>query len=179
MAEGRRPLLRWSLLVALASGCASTPELAAPPSSLPSPEEQKVAIVDMQAVVERTQAGARLLAAATAEVVEASQRARAAEVELDQQLEAGRIGADERDRQRQQLVRDTQALQRRLPRRRKELLAPLDAKVASVVKTIAEQEGVTLVLVKGRPDAMMITWHSSPELDLTERVIAEINRLYP
>jgi Skp family chaperone for outer membrane proteins len=175
----RHWLLLWPFLAAMAPGCVSMEQVAVPQLPPPRAEEQKVAVVDLQAVAERTQAGARLLAAATAEWVEGSQRARAAEIELRQQFEAGSIGSEEYAKRRVQLVRESQSLQQRLPRRRKELLAPLDAKVASLVKAIAEQEGVTLVLVKGRPDAMMVTWHSLPELDLTERVIAEINRLYP
>lgn len=74
---------------------------------------------------------------------------------------------------------NAKTVQSELLQKRKRVLATLHNKVASLAKGMAEQQGFTMVLVKGRPEVMMITWHVAPELDLTDRIIEEINRLYP
>ncbi len=166
-----------ALLALLSGGCAGR---AAVTPQTPGPtEDAKVAVVDLLAVAERTQAGARLLAGLRAEAAEFNQKMAEKRQQLDQELQEGRISAEAREAEEQRLRQNAQTLQTKLLENRKRVLATLHAKVASLAKGIAEQQGFTMVLVKGRPEVMMITWHVAPELDLTDRIIEEINRLYP
>jgi len=142
-------------------------------------EDAKVAVVDLLAVAERTQAGARLLAGLRAEADEFNLKMAASRQQLDQQLQEGRISPEEREAGEQRLRQNAKTVQSELLQKRKRVLATLHNKVASLAKGMAEQQGFTMVLVKGRPEVMMITWHVAPELDLTDRIIEEINRLYP
>ncbi len=161
------------LLLGLSAGCAAKANIP------PPPPEQKIGVVDLLAVAERTQAGARLLTVIRAEAAQFNQKFGSERQQLDQQLESGQITAEEHQARHQRLNRDAQVVQTELQQKRKRVLAPLNTKVATLVKGMAEQEGFTMVLVKGRAESAMITWHSMPELDFTERVIEEINRQYP
>jgi Skp family chaperone for outer membrane proteins len=168
-----RHLIIGCLFLALGAGCAAKANIPEPP------QEQKIGVVDLLAVAERTQAGARLLAVVRAEAAQFNRKIGSERQQLDQQLESGQITAEEHQARHQRLNRDAQTVQTELQQKRKRVLSPLHAKVATLVKGMAEQEGFTMVLVKGRPESMMITWHATPELDFTERVIEAINRQYP
>lgn len=52
-------------------------------------------------------------------------------------------------------------------------------KVESVTKTIAEEHDFGIVLAKGNPDTVMITFYTADTIDLTDQVIAELNRRFP
>ena len=165
------------LSAVLIGGCGGRSSVTSQPAG--AGEDTKVAVVDLLGVAERTQAGARLLAGLRAEAAEFNQKMADERQQLDRQLQEGRISAEEREAGEQRLRQNAQTLQAELLQKRKRVLATLHAKVASLAKGIAEQQGFTMVLVKGRPEVMMVTWHVAPELDLTDRIIEEINRLYP
>ncbi len=62
----------------------------------------------------------------------------------------------------------------RLERRQRELISPITEKISEVIKKIAEGEGITIVLDASNAKIL----YAEPELDITQLVLAELNREY-
>ncbi|GKS56855.1 hypothetical protein YTPLAS18_03820 [Nitrospira sp.] len=174
------------LVLALAgSACQSW----SPPSLIGKDESgEKVAVIDIQSIFERSESGKRALASLMEEFGELRRRLTDEEASLKQQairLERERqfITAEElgsrTERYLEQLDRYRVQVQRynlELTNRHRALVADYIPKIVAVAKPLAEREGYSTVLHQGRPETMLIVFYHAPEIDLTERVIAALNR---
>ena len=59
------------------------------------------------------------------------------------------------------------------------VLNKISSRVEAIVKPIAERDGWSAVMVKGRPETTMTTYYSADNLDLTDIVIEELDRQSP
>jgi outer membrane protein len=150
----------------------------------------KVAVVDEQAVVEKTAAGKRTLETLK-EFSVSRQRILAAEGEEMQGLEkdlrdsppnlsdAAKKEKQERFRIKYEgYQRRIQDFQREIETKQKELDAEYQTKIKAVVADVAQKQGFVAVLGKGGENTMKIVIYAQPAFDLTEAVIKEFDRRY-
>ena len=160
------------------------------PQSLIGKEKggEKVAVIDIQSIFERSESGKRALASLMEEFGEVRTRLTDEEASLKQQavrLERERRSLTAEDlsgrteRYLEQLERYRLQVQRynhELTNRHRALVAAYIPRIVAVAKPLAEREGYSAVLHQGRPETMMIVFYHAPEIDLTERVIDALNR---
>lgn len=151
-------------------------------------KETKVGFVESSRILEKYQA----TAAATAQFNEfiAAYRDSASTLQitienLRQELEAQKLvlseaarlaklnQLDSLDRNYNDLLQNAFGPGGRIEQKNDELMAPLIQKINAAVARIAAQEGFSLVL-----DLAEGIYYATPELDLTELVVAELNREY-
>lgn len=181
-----QPLLPILMVVLLSAGCASSladrsQRSASLSSSSVEVSDNKVAVVDLLAVLERTKIGKEILATLKIQVDQQVQQ-----LTGEQQKVLFQLGAETSDAQReflmmqyQQIRKRTQAAAASYSLKRVGVLNKISSRVEAIVKPIAEQDGWSAVMVKGRPETMMATYYSADSLDLTDLVIEELDRQSP
>lgn len=150
----------------------------------------KVAVVDQQAVVERSVVGKRALETLK-EISVSRQRILAADNEEMQGLEkdlresppnlSEAVKRDKQERFRtkyEAYQRRIQDFQREVQAKQKELDVEYQKKIKEVVGDLAQKQGFTAVLDKGSDNTLKIVIYAQPAVDLTEAVIKEFDRRY-
>ena len=149
-------------------------------------EPFKVAIIDQQAVIERSAAGKRALeemksySATRQRIVEADDQ------ELKELEKAAQDTAlsEEAKKEKQELFRTKlEAYQRRIQEFNREvqekqrgMIAEYSKKVREAALVIAQKEGYAAVIDKGNEGAIKIVLYYHPSVDLTDKVVKELDR---
>ncbi len=156
----------------------------------PAAEAFKVAVIDQQAVLEKTKAGKRALESLK-EFRDTRQRIIAADdeelkgIEKDlKEQESSRDEAQRREKQ-EQFRKKVEAYQARLQdfnreiqTKQKELADEYMAKIKQVATDVAQREGYAAIVDKGNEAVFKIVIYHSPALDLTDRVTKEFDKRY-
>ena len=149
-------------------------------------EPFKVAIIDQQAVIERSAAGKRAL-----EEMKSYSATRQRIVEADDQelkeLEKAAQDAtlsEEAKKEKQDVFRTKlEAYQRRIQEFNREvqekqrvMIAEYSKKIRDAALVVAQKEGYTAVIDKGNEGAVKIVMYYHPSVDLTDKVVKELDR---
>lgn len=156
-----------------------------------SAESFRVAVIDQQAVLEKSKSGKRALEAIK-EFSASRQRIVAADDEelkkLEKELRAQEAGLTEAaKREKQELFRTKlESYQRRLQdfnreiqAKQKELGEEYQKKIGNAAAAVAEKAGYAMVLDKGSDATLRIVLYSHKAIDLTDQVVKEFDRRYP
>ena len=174
------------MIVLLSAGCAPSlgdrsQSLASRSSSSVEVSDNKVAVVDLLAVLARTKIGKEMLVTIQGQVDQQVQQ-----LTGEQQKVLSQLGAEKSDAQREFLMMQDQQIRQRLQAAKASyflkisgLLNKIFSRVEAIVKPIAERDGWSAVMVKGRPETVMTTYYSADNLDLTDLVIEELDRQSP
>jgi outer membrane protein len=149
-------------------------------------ESFKVAIIDQQAVIERSAAGKRALeemksySATRQRIVEADDQ------ELKELEKAAQDPAlsEEAKKEKQELFRTKlEAYQRRIQEFNREvqekqrgMIAEYSKRIREAALVIAQKEGYAAVIDKGNDGAVKIVLYYHPSVDLTDKVVKELDR---
>ena len=143
--------------------------------------DNKVAVVDLLAVLERTKIGKEMLATVKVLIDQQVQQ-----LTGEQQKVLSQLDAKPSDAQREFLMMQYQQIRQRIQAaavsyslKRAGVLNKISSRVEAIVKPIAERDGWSAVMVKGRPETTMTTYYSADNLDLTDIVIEELDRQSP
>lgn len=150
----------------------------------------KVAVIDQQAIVERTVAGKRALESLK-EFSMSRQRILAADNEEMQGLEkelreappnlpaATKREKQERFREKyESYQRRLQDFQREFQTKQKELTDEYQRKIREIAVEMAKKLGYAAVLDKGNDSTMKIVFYHQAAIDLTDPIIKEFDRRY-
>ncbi|MBX3237451.1 MAG: OmpH family outer membrane protein [Nitrospiraceae bacterium] len=155
-------------------------------SSASAADSFKVAMMDQQAVVERSVAGKRAL-----EELKTYSTTRQKIIDSDDQelkeLEAGMQDASltedaKKDRQAQfrtkleAYQRRIQDFNREVQEKQRAMVAEFAQKIQGAASAVAQKEGFTAIIDKGNEATIKIIIYGHPSVDLTEKVIKEFDR---
>lgn len=152
------------------------------------PLAEKVAVVDVQAVFERSKIGKMALEKLVADLGAqrdslTKEEAALKEVALRLEQERGSNPAEELPVQTEQYLERLEQYRLRVQRfnlevsrRHRALIVEYLPKIAAVVGPVADREGFSVVLHQGRPETSLIVLYRMPEIDLTDRVIDALDR---
>ncbi len=146
----------------------------------------KVAMMDQQAVVERTVAGKRAL-----EELKTYSTTRQKIIDSDDQelkeLEAGvqdpSLTEDAKKEKQAQFRSKLEAYQRRIQdfnrevqEKQRAMVAEFAQKIQAAASAVAQKEGFTAIIDRGSEATIKIIIYGHPSVDLTEKVIKEFDR---
>ncbi|BCA54256.1 putative Outer membrane chaperone Skp [Nitrospira sp. KM1] len=146
----------------------------------------RVAVMDQQAVIEKSKAGKRVL-----EELKAYSATRQKIINSDDQelkeLEQGtrdtKLSDTGRQEKQNQFQVKLEAYQRRLAdfnreiqQKQREMVAEYSKKVQDAAQVVAQKEGFTAVIDKGNESVIRIVLYHQPALDVTEQVVKEFDR---
>ncbi|SRR5712692_4645743 len=150
-------------------------------------EELKIAVIEPQKVLEATKAG-RKIKGSLADYVRTRQRLLDSEAEDLKKIEEGLakqgagLSAETRQEKegafRQKVVeyqRRVQELEREVQAKKAEMLGEFTKTIEQVVREIAEKEKISLVVEKGDNGYGALVLFNHPSVDLTGRVIKELD----
>ncbi|OLC41180.1 MAG: hypothetical protein AUH74_06375 [Nitrospirae bacterium 13_1_40CM_4_62_6] len=156
-----------------------------------SAETFKVAVIDQQAVMEKSKSGKRALDALK-EFSASRQRIVAADDEelkkLEKELKAQEGGLSEAARREKQELfrtklenyqRRLQDFNREIQAKQKELVEEYQNKIGKAAAAVAEKAGYSVVLDKGNDATLRIVLYHQKAIDLTDQVAKEFDRRYP
>ncbi|MFO0774843.1 MAG: OmpH family outer membrane protein [Nitrospiraceae bacterium] len=173
--------------------CASTSKTdttSAPADGARPSDDQRVAVVDIQAVFDRSQLGQQWLKEVVAEFG-AQQYALSTEegtlaktaAQLDAARTASRGETAELAARTEQYLVQLEAYRARVAafnadvaRRHSLLIHNMLPRIQAAAAPMAEREGFVAVLHKGRPETSVVVVYAAPQIDLTERVIQALDR---
>ena len=149
-------------------------------------EAFKVAIIDQQAVIERSVAGKRALdemksySTTRQRIVEADD----AELkELEKTSQDAALSEEARKDKQEQFRTKLDAYQRRIQEFNREvqdkqrgMIAEYSKKIRDAALVVAQREGYTAVIDKGSEGTVKIVLYHHPSVDLTDKVIKELDR---
>jgi len=161
------------------------------PAAITRAETFKVAVLDRQAVLEKTKSGKRAM-----DVMKDFAKSRERILNTDEQElrglakelqdpSSGLSDAAKRDKQEklgakfQEYQRRRQEFEREIQAKQKELGDDYEKKIKEVASEIAQKEGYTAVMDKGSDTIFKIVIYYQPGIDLTDRVVKEFDRRYP
>ena len=147
----------------------------------------KVGVVDPQRVLEQSKAGRRALDELKdyrdrREKLLLSDEEELRNLEKSLKDDSGLGDAQKRDKQgqfrtkMQDYQRRVQEFNRELTGKQKEMVDEYMKKIAASTKTVAEKNGVTLVVDKGSESTIKIILYHKDGLDITDQVIKEFDR---
>jgi outer membrane protein len=149
-------------------------------------EPFKVAIIDQQAVIERSAAGKRALEEMKSYSVTRQRIVEADDQELKELEKAAQDAtlSEEAKKEKQDLFRTKlEAYQRRIQEFNREvqekqraMIAEYSKKIRDAASVIAQKEGYTAVIDKGNEGAVKIVMYHNPSVDLTDKVVKELDR---
>lgn len=156
-----------------------------------SADSFRVAVIDQQAVLEKSKSGKRALEAIK-EFSASRQRIVAADDEelkkLEKELKAQEGGLSKvAKREKQELFRTKlESYQRRLQdfnreiqAKQRELAEEYQKKIDKAAAAVAEKTGYAMVLDKGSDATLRIVLYHHKAVDLTDQVVKEFDRRYP
>ncbi|MGH7232587.1 MAG: OmpH family outer membrane protein [Nitrospiraceae bacterium] len=151
-------------------------------------EAVKIAVIDQQQVLERSQAGKRALdglkefSASRQKIVSADdEELKRLEKELKDQ-ESSLSESVKREKQEvfrtkfENYQRRLQELNREIQAKQKQLADEFQKKIDQAATAVGEKNGYAAVLDKGNDTTLRIVIYSSQSIDLTEQVIKEFDR---
>ncbi len=184
-------LLAMAYLGTLAGGCAAATESAKSVASGGTPTSVTLGVVNPQVVLEQSNAG-RAAIDQLKQFVEERRKVLATEEAdiraLDQKLKGQDktfTEAQRQERQRQlagrvqQYQQKTQQLNQDIAAKQKALTSDSMQKIQAAIHTVAKAAGVTVVLHEGTESNLLVVLYHEPRVDLTERVLQELNRQNP
>jgi outer membrane protein len=149
-------------------------------------EPFKVAIIDQQAVIERSAAGKRALeemksySATRQRIVEADDQELK---ELEKAAQDATLSEEAKKEKQEQFRTKLEAYQRRIQEFNREvqdkqraMIAEYSKKIRDAAVVIAQKEGYTAVIDKGNEGAVKIVMYHHPSVDLTDKVVKELDR---
>ncbi len=148
--------------------------------------EVKIAVIDLQAVVRKSEAGQKALKKLQAKFEALKKKLQAKEEELrkfkeDLEKKAPLLSPDvrqEKERQYQKMLREYQAqredAQYEMKQAEEKALQPIMKDLEKVVKQMAQKEGYDLILEKRMPG---IYW-TSEKIEITDHVVELYNQYY-
>lgn len=155
-----------------------------------SSQSFKIGVVDPQEVLERSRAGRHTLAQLR-QYASARQRILNNDQQelqkLEQELKASdsKLTSEQKQAKQTQFQSKVQNYQQRLQQfnqeiaaKQKEMVEEYTKKISSATKAVAERKGFTLILDKGSENTLKIVIYNNDDLDLTDEVITEFDRLY-
>ncbi len=152
-------------------------------------ETFKMAVVDPQAVLEKSKAGKRALDglreyAATRQKLLASDEEELKSLQKQLKDQEATLSESQKREKEEQFRGKVQAYQRRvqefnqeLAAKQKELVDEYMQKIAAATKSVAERAGFSLVVDKGSENSIKIVIYNRDALDITEQVIKEFDRV--
>jgi len=150
----------------------------------------KVAVIDPQAVLERSKSGKRALESLKAFSASRQRIVQEEDEELkrlEKELQAGTAGENDAARKEKQehfraklehYQRRVQGFNREIRDKQQELVQAFQKKIEHVASTVAAKAGYALVLNKGAPNSVRIVLYHRNAVDLTDEVLKEFDRLY-
>jgi len=166
------------LIVAVAAVAAAAPVWAAEPL--------RVAVMDQQAVVEKSKAGQRALeelkaySATRQKIINSDDHELK---EMEQSLQDPNMSEQAKQDKQVQFQAKIEAYQRRLAdfnreiqQKQRETVAEYGKKVEDAARVVAQREGYVAIIDKGNEAAIRIIIYSQPSLDLTEQVVKEFDK---
>jgi outer membrane protein len=149
-------------------------------------EPFKVAIIDQQAVIERSAAGKRALeemksySSTRQKIVEADDQELK---DLEKAAQDQNLSEEAKKEKQEQFRTKLEAYQRRIQEFNREvqekqrgMISEYSKKIRDAALAIAQKEGYAAVLDKGNEAAVKIVLYHHPSVDLTEKVIKELDR---
>ncbi|HEX5646978.1 MAG TPA: OmpH family outer membrane protein [Nitrospira sp.] len=148
----------------------------------------RIAVMDQQAVIERSKAGKAAL-----EEVKAYQATRQKIINADEQelkeLEQAiqdpnsKLSEGAKQEKQEQFRTKVEAYQRRLQdfnrevqQKQRDMAAEYSKKIADAAQAVAQKEGFVAVLDKGNESMFRIVLYNQPALDVTDLVVKEFDR---
>lgn len=153
-------------------------------------ETFKVAVIDPQAVIEKSKAGRRALANLKKHAEAREKVLKSDQEELQQlQEEIQKAGSETpKDviarkqelfaKKFQEFQKRGQEFQRELNEKQKELVREYMEKIQTATQAVAKRHGFSLVIDKGSDATLKIVLYHRKGLDITNEVIKEFDRLY-
>jgi len=153
----------------------------------------RVGVIDPQAVIEKSKAGSRALAALKehAQARETVMKNDQKELEgLQEELKAGeskdpKLSEDEQKRKQERFAQKFQAWQKQgqdfqneLGQKQKDLVQEYMKKIEEATSTVAARHGFDVVIDKGSENTLKIVLFSRDGLDLTNEVVKEFDRRF-
>ncbi len=148
-------------------------------------DQLKVAVIDQQAIMERSKAGKRALeemkqySATRQKIIDSDDQELK---ELEQAVQDPKLSETAKQEKQEGFRAKVQAYQRRIQdfnrevqEKQREMIADYGKKIQRAALTVAEKEGYTAVLDKGTEATIKIVIYSHPSLDLTEKVAKEFD----
>lgn len=149
-------------------------------------EQFKVAIIDQQAVIERSAAGKRALeemksySATRQRIVEADDQELK---ELEKASQDAALSEEAKKEKQDQFRTKLEAYQRRIQEFNREvqdkqraMIAEYSKRIREAALIIAQKEGYAAVIDKGNEGAVKIVMYYHPSVDLTDKVVKELDR---
>jgi outer membrane protein len=149
-------------------------------------EPFKVAIIDQQAVIERSVAGKRALeemksySATRQRIVEADDQELK---DLEKAAQDPTLSEEAKKEKQDQFRTKLEAYQRRIQEfnrevqeKQRSMIAEYSKKIREAALVIAQKEGYTAVIDKGSEGAVKIVMYYHPSVDLTDKVVKELDR---
>ncbi len=151
--------------------------------------EFRMGVIDPQAVFERSKAGKRAQEEFK-QYAKARQKILAADEtelkKLEQELATsdGSLSEEEKQKKQGKFRGKVQAFQKRvqefnqeLAGKREDMMNDYMKKISVATKVVAEQRGLALVVDKGAPPSQIVIYNRK-SIDLTDKVVKELNRRY-
>lgn len=177
--------LRRTALAVLLGGLALAPSQ--PAQAAPVPVLERVGLVDLQRCILETAQGTKakkdLESAAAKGSAQIDKKAKDLQKKLDDlRNKAAMLSKDELGKRQQELMRSdaelqqlAQELQEDIATKEAQLTEKIYKNVAAIVKDIAAEEQLQLVLVRSQATVLF----ANPKLDLTNRVIVAYDKKHP
>ncbi len=151
-----------------------------------SAESLRVAIMDQQAVIEKSKAGKRALEELKAYSATRQKIINSDDQELkdlEQTIRDSKLTEEAKQEKQTQFQAKLEAYQRRLAdfnreiqQKQREMVAEYGKKVQDAAQAVAQREGYIAVIDKGNDAVIKIVMYYQPALDVTDRVIKEFDR---
>ncbi|HJT22226.1 MAG TPA: OmpH family outer membrane protein [Nitrospira sp.] len=151
-----------------------------------SADQFRVAVMDQQAVIEKSKAGKRALeelkaySATRQKIINADDQELK---ELEQSIQDAKLSDQAKQEKQAQFQAKLEAYQRRLAdfnreiqQKQREMVAEYSKKVQDAAQVVAQKEGFTAILDKGNDAVIRIVIYYQPALDLTEQIVKEFDR---
>jgi outer membrane protein len=148
----------------------------------------KVAVMDQQAVMERSQAGKRALdemksySTTRQKIINADDQ-ELKDLEQSLQDPNSKLSETAKQEKQEQFRGKLEAYQRRLAdfnreiqQKQREMVAEFSAKIASAAQAVAQKDGYLAILDKGSEAMIRVVIYHRPALDVTEQVVKEFDR---
>ena len=151
-----------------------------------SAEQFRVAVLDQQAVIEKSKAGKRALEELKAYSTTRQKIINSDDLELkemEQSLQDPKLSDQAKQDKQNQFQAKLEAYQRRLAdfnreiqQKQREMVSEYTKKVQDAAQVVAQKEGYTAILDKGNDAVIKIVIYHQPALDLTEQVVKEFDK---
>ncbi|MBM4126961.1 MAG: OmpH family outer membrane protein [Nitrospira sp.] len=148
----------------------------------------KIAVMDQQAVIERSKAGKAALEEmkayqATRQKIISADEQELKELEQAIQDPNSKLSEAAKQEKQEQFRGKVEAYQRRLQdfnrevqQKQREMVAEYSKKIADAAQVVAQKEGLIAVLDKGNESMFRIVLYHQPALDVTDLIVKEFDR---